>query len=127
MGGLYASMYTYNERLSVRIILKVAFYFFFLLAFQYLPRELNNVRWLLCSWMIFCVVLSNYYNCIFYSILTIAIHEDPIDTVSDLVNSIEYDQYQVFTYKDSSFLEQFIHPEKENELFNSIGANINRF
>lgn len=72
------------------------------------------------------LVLTNLYNSVFFSLLTVPEYRNPINTIDDLLNSIRDDNYAVITLQNSSYLKEFNVAKPIDRIYYEIGRNINR-
>ncbi|KAH9401370.1 hypothetical protein TYRP_016754 [Tyrophagus putrescentiae] len=82
------------------------------------------------TWMISCVVLSNIYSSVFYSMLTVPEFDRPIDTQADLARIASSNSgYQILMKAHSGFQQHFQFASASNDaptLDRLIGLHINQ-
>ncbi len=82
------------------------------------------------TWMISCVVLSNIYSSVFYSMLTVPEFGRPIDTQADLARIASSNSgYQILMKAHSGFQQRFQFASASSDaptLDRLIGLHINR-
>lgn len=67
------------------------------------------------------------YNSSLYSILTVPQYHRAIDTVQDLLESIEHDTHHLLTHTNLGLVQTFLRSKpEENPVFYSIGRHLNR-
>ena len=69
--------------------------------------NITSIRFIYLFWCFACLIITNYYAGCLYSIMTIPIHNSPIDTIEKLANQQANGRIQVITNKHSSFYNNF--------------------
>ena len=80
---------------------------------------------LLALWILACLILSNLYSSVFYSLLTVP-HEQLIDTVQDIFRVAQTDSHTIFVRNNSIFQKRFLDATPNEHLFYAIGQHLNR-
>ena len=65
------------------------------------------IRFIYLFWCFACLIITNYYAGCLYSIMTIPIHNLPIDTTEKLANEQANGRIQVVTNDGSSAYQHF--------------------
>lgn len=81
------------------------------------------------TWMLSCIVLSNIYSSVFYSMLTVPEYGRPIDTLVDLAHIASSDSHRILMKAHSGFQQRFQYSSaaKDAPLIDRlIGEHINR-
>lgn len=90
----------------------------------------ESTRLIHAGWILAMLILTSAYSSALYSLLTVPEFESPIDTMQDFIRSIHRrdkgQQKLIVNYARSVYLEQFIHPQPGNRLFEKIGRHLNR-
>lgn len=100
---------------------------FISLAIPSIKTDGNTIaRIIFCCWMLSSLILSNCYSSSFYSLLTLPEYSDTIDSLADLEEAAVHDTHNIVTWKDSSYLSEFMYATNSNRLNYAIGQHINR-
>ncbi len=86
-----------------------------------------NIVWPLSAWMIACLVLSNAYSGIFYSLLALPQTDPPIDTVHQFLQYILVTDKKVQLVSNAYTEALFLKATPENELYYQIGQRFNKY
>ena len=83
-----------------------------------------SIRWPLAAWILVCLVLSNAYSGIFYSLLTLPQLEPHVETVEQFLEYIEANR-QLELVTNFYMEDRILKSGPENELFTRIARRFN--
>lgn len=72
-------------------------------------------------WFLSSLVLMKTYGGVFYSVLTLPVYKDPIETLVDLERVVLNGEYDVFTYPQSSITNSSQMPSVVTHIIQWVG------
>jgi len=75
------------------------------------PSTIFSIRLFIGLWFLSSFILMKTYGGVFYSVLTLPVYKDPIDTVEDLERVALNGEYDIVTYPKSYYYKFFVTAE----------------
>ena len=97
-----------------------------ILAFQIWKESHNSLRFIYAFWMLSCLIMSNAYSSIFYSILTVPKYQDSVDSVEDISKIAQSDSRLLFIRDKTSTLNSILKAGRDDEMYHQIRKHFER-
>ena len=94
---------------------------------QIVHEQRASIRWIYASLLLATLVLSTFYSCSIFSILTLPRFESPVDTIADIERIAVTDSHSLIMRHNSMIADTFKKAKAEhNKLYHLIGQHLLR-